>query len=355
MASQLQQKGKTNEANQSLNIAGLVLQERINNPKLKEVLLDSALVLGYQYQADKENDENKTEDFKKAENNFNTSIRELLKIENQLDNNSNNLATLVYINYAKGKSEENSNQAKALVDYKKAFTHLSSLKSKFKSNVDLFTLDLNILYNGNADIVALLYRKLKELNGLNPIYDQSLKQHLLNELDYLMKQQRWREADSKNWQFILYSAGKEKQGYLSLTDVKNFNCKDLKQLDTLWVNNSKGYFGYSIQKKIYLASGNSLDFDWEKDDWKNWNEKGYNDFTKSVGWTGQDGEWRRYEELPMNLRDDTQELSMRGELPRILISSIVRSGSGRFDFDWVSQGGDLIGWGVRILSSCKDL
>ncbi|MCC5666525.1 AAA-like domain-containing protein [Nostoc sp. CHAB 5784] len=301
VASKLQQKGKTNEANQSLNIAGLILQKKINNSQLKEALLNSSLVLGYQYLADADKDQNQKQDLEKAEINFTKSLEELSIIENKIDKTSDNLATLVYINYVKGKLEERSNQSKALADYKKAFDSISSLKSKFKSNVELFSLDLNILYNGNADIVALLYRQLKKLDSSNLVYAQSLKKHLLNELEYLMKQQRWREADSKNWQFILYSAGKEEQRYLDLTDVENFNCKDLKQLDTLWVNNSKGYFGYSVQKKIYLASGNSLDFDWEKEEWKNWNEKGYNDFAKSVGWRGQDGEWRRYEELPMNL------------------------------------------------------
>ncbi|MEH1793704.1 hypothetical protein [Nostoc sp.] len=45
--------------------------------------------------------------------------------------------------------------------------------------------------------MALLYRKLKELDGSNPVYAESLKEHLLNELDYLMQQQRWTEADLK--------------------------------------------------------------------------------------------------------------------------------------------------------------
>ncbi|MEH2395407.1 MAG: GUN4 domain-containing protein [Nostoc sp.] len=329
VASQLQQKGKTNEANQFLNIAGLVLQEKINNPKLKEALLDSSLILGYQYLVDQEKEVNKKNDLKNAEINFNKIMPELSEIENKIENNSSNLATLVYINYVKGKLEENSNKAKALADYNKAFNNISSLKSKFKSNVELFSLDINILYNGNADIVALLYRKLKKLDSSNPVYDQSLKKHLLSELDYLMKQQRWREADSKNWQFILYSAGNKKQGSFDLyfIDVKNFNCKDLKELDTLWVNNSNGYFGYSVQKKIYLASGNSLDFDWEKEEWKNWNEKGYNDFAKSVGWRGQDGEWKRYGELPINLRigkggSDLRRRVDLGELPTPVGGSI---------------------------------
>ncbi|MEH2228212.1 MAG: AAA-like domain-containing protein [Nostoc sp.] len=213
-------------------------------------------------------------------------------------------------------------EANALVDYKKAFEHLKRLKYQLKSNVELFTLDLNILCNDNADIVALLYRRLKELDSSNTVYHQSLKEHLLNELDYLMKLERWKEADKKSWQFIVYSAGREKQGYLNLTDIKTFNCKDLKQLDTLWVNNSKEHFGYSVQKKIYLDTGNSLDFDWEKGKWKNWNQQGYNDFTKSLGWTGKDGEFKRYEKLPIfYVKDEIGAISVsgvslwRGELP----------------------------------------
>ncbi|MBD0389184.1 MAG: AAA-like domain-containing protein [Nostoc sp. C3-bin3] len=313
VASQLQQKGKTNEANQSWNIAGLALQDKINNYQLKEALLDSSLIFGYQYLADEENERNKAKNLTNAERDFTEIMQKLSKIEKQIDNNPTNIAILAYIYYMNGKLEERSNKAKALADYKKAFDYIRSLKSKFESHLDLFTLDLNILYNGNADIVSLLYRKLEELVKLNTEryqYTQSLKEHLLNELDYLMRQQRWREADLKNSLFILYLAGREKEGYLDFTSIKNFNCNDLKQLDTLWVKNSKGHFGYSVQKKIYLASGNSLDFDWEKVKWKNWNEKGYNDFTKSVGWKGEDGKWRTYEELPMNL-----EVSKRGELP----------------------------------------
>ncbi|MCF2147551.1 AAA-like domain-containing protein [Desmonostoc muscorum LEGE 12446] len=353
VASQLQQKGKTNEANQSLNIAGLVLQNKINNFQLKEALLNSSLVLGYQYLADAESDENQKKYLEQAEKNFTNSLDQLSIRENQIEKNPDNLATLVYVNYVQGKLEENSNKAKALVDYKKAFDSISSLKSQFKSHLDLFNLDLNILYNGNADIVALLYRKLKELDGSNTVYAQSLKEHLLNELDYLMKQQRWREANSKNWQFLLYSAGREGLGFLTLDNVRNFNCNDLKKLDALWIKNSKGYFGYSVQKKIYLASGNSLDIDWEKREWKNWNEKGYNDFAKKVGWKGVDGEWRRYEELPMNAKRTSVSRSLAGELPfpvYVLELPFPETPVSRLTFR-TSRGDDSL----ILLSSCRDL
>lgn len=329
VASKLQQKGKANEANQFLNIAGLVLQNKIKNYQLKEALLNSSLVLGYQYLADADEEQNQKKDLdlEKAEKKFTKSLDEFPIVEDKIDKTPDNLATLVYINYVRGKLKEGSNQSKALGYYKKAFDSISSLKSQFKSHLDLFTLDLNILYNGNADIVTLLYRKLKKLDSSNPVYAESLKEHLLNELDYLMKQQRWREADLKNLEFLLYLAGKEQEPYLNLIDVKNFSCKDLKQLDTLWVNNSKGNFGYSVQKKIYLASGNSLDFDWQKGKWKNWNEKGHNDFAKRVGWIRMDGKVVNSEvELPMK----KGELPNKDELDDSNVPRVYTYPEGRF-------------------------
>lgn len=324
VASNLQQINKVNEANQSLNIAGLVLQEKIKNQELKEALLDSSLVLGYEYLTDKENEKQiKNQDKKnkiaKAKENLNNSLKKinLSELENQIDNkNPSHLATLVYIYYAKGKLAENSDKTAALKDYKKAFDKYERLKAQFKSPLELFKLDLNILYNGNADIVAALYRQLKRIDSSNTAYAQSLKEHLLNELDYLMRERRWREANEKNWEFILTSAGRE---YIGLDDIKNFKCDDLKKLDRLWVNNSQGHFGYSVQKKIYLSIGNplGLGFDWEKGEWRKWNEKGYNEFAERVGWKKKGGEWMTYEGLPMNLDvEKVGGVAPRGMLPR---------------------------------------
>ncbi|NJM18372.1 MAG: hypothetical protein HC907_06500 [Richelia sp. SM1_7_0] len=369
VASNLQQISKVNEGNQSLNIAGLVLQDKIENQELKEALLDSSLVLGYEYLTDKENEKqikSQEEKYKKAKENLNNSLKKikLSELENQVDNNPTNLATLAYIYYVKGKLTENSDKTSALKDYKKALDKYKLLKNQFKSPLELFKLDLNILYNGNADIVAALYRQLKKIDGSNTVYTQSLKEHLLNELDYLMREKRWREADIKNYQFLLTSAGRE--DYLRLDDIKNKNlCGDLKQLDKLWVDNSKGRFGYSVQKKIYLSFKNSLDFDWEKEEWKTWNEKGYNEFLESVGWKrGEDVV--RYE-LPMNLRE-----SKVGELPRtpvypddridiptgdIYYTEVrqeVRFGSGKWEATVGGEGGQKKSWqenglrGLRI-------
>jgi hypothetical protein len=295
VASKLQQKNQVNEANQFLNIAGLVLQDKIKNQELKEALLDSSLVLGYE--SLKTEDTQLESQYNKAKEDLNKSFEKLPK-ENNIDkNDSSYLATLVYIYYVKGKL------GKSLNNYKIASDKYNLLKSQLKSsNTNLFKLDLNILYNGNADIVASLYRQLNDLDSSKTEYYESLKTHLLNELDYLMQKNRWKEADLKNLQFILVSAKREKQSYLEVNNIKNFNCKDLKAVDKLWVDNSKGKFGFSVQKRIYLETGNSLDFDWEKNKFTKWNKEGYNSFVEMVGWKkGKDegGDWMRYEELPI--------------------------------------------------------
>jgi len=328
VASQLQQKGKSNEANQFLNIAGLVLQDKITNQELKEALLDSSLVLGYE-SLKIEEDKNPQLQYNQASAAFRESIKNLPK-ENNVDNkDSSYLATLVYIYYVKAKLEKEQNIA--LADYKIAIDKYNLLKSQLESsNTNLFKLDLNILYNGNADIVASLYRQLNDY--------ESLKTHLLDELDYLMQENRWKDADLKNWQFILVSAKREKQRYLEINDVKNFQCQDLKAVDKLWVKNSQGKFGYSVQKRIWKETGNSLDFDWEKGTFTKLNEEGYNSFVERVGWKkGKDegGEWMRYDEQPLWKEKDLITYKQVGTLPdKVYQQKSLHSG---------------------FLSSCRDL
>ncbi|MFM5945092.1 MAG: hypothetical protein ACKO9G_17295, partial [Dolichospermum sp.] len=87
VASQLQQKGKNNEANQFLNIAGLVLQEKIKTQKLKEALLDSSLVSGYESLKTEEDKNSQLESqYNKAKKDLNKSFKQLPK-ENNIDKN----------------------------------------------------------------------------------------------------------------------------------------------------------------------------------------------------------------------------------------------------------------------------
>ena len=44
--------------------------------------------------------------------------------------------------------------------------------------------------------------------------------------------------------------------WLAPVSISTFPGSDLKKINQLWVKNSNGYFGFSVQKLIYLETGN---------------------------------------------------------------------------------------------------
>ena len=275
VAYKLQQKNQVNEANQFLNIAGLVLQEKIENPELKEALLDSSLVLGYQYL---DLDLGVSKNPNTHNTNFINSFQKLEKI-----NSKESAIVKVYSYYVKGKLEENSDKAKAVAEYKKAiYTYEKRIKPEFKSPFDLFTLDINILYNdNNTDILAALYDNLRRLEPSNSTHNELLKKHYFDQLEYVLDKNEWLKATSASWKILYYLMNKE--GLSSYWDIKNnLKCADFKRLDELWVTKSQRRFGYSIQKDIFLKMGNVLDFDWDQGKFSKEND--YEKFNKKVEW-----------------------------------------------------------------------
>jgi hypothetical protein len=62
---------------------------------------------------------------------------------------------------------------------------------------------------------------------------------------------KWKEADEETLAVMLKATGREKQGYLVYESIENFPCTDLRTIDQLWIQYSKGLFGFSVQKRIY--------------------------------------------------------------------------------------------------------
>lgn len=57
-----------------------------------------------------------------------------------------------------------------------------------------------------------------------------------------------------------------------------------------------------------------------------------------MGWRGQDGEWRRDEELPMNLKGE-EEVSAKGELPATEAMRIAQGRMGAlYESRWFYKG-----------------
>jgi hypothetical protein len=286
VASQLQQKGQNNEANQFLNITALVLQEKIKNQELKEAVLDSSLVSGYEslkkvgYKFSQEEEKK----YNTAKEDLNKSFEKLPK-ENNVDNKDpNSLATLVYIYYVKGRLEINSNKDMALSNYTIALEKYNILKSQLTSNTDLFKLDPNILYNGNADIIENLYTQLIKISNddqsrqSSKNYQLSLATHLFNKTEFFLKNKKWIAADNTYRQYIDYNIKNERNN--SLKNSKNLYCPYFQKLDNLWVKYSEGLYGFRVQKKIYLETGNKLNIDKVS----NTSEKSFNHFATRVGW-----------------------------------------------------------------------
>jgi serine/threonine protein kinase len=109
-----------------------------------------------------------------------------------------------------------------------------------------------------------------------------------NNLRDLLKAQNWEEADKET------------------DELLNFPCQDLRTIDQLWVQYSKGRFSFSVQKEIYLSVGGRLG---------SYEPETFLRFYETVGW-----DYINY---------NSQE---RGHLPTVARKHCVGWGSDR----WVS-------------------
>ncbi|WP_008317491.1 GUN4 domain-containing protein [Leptolyngbya sp. PCC 6406] len=153
----------------------------------------------------------------------------------------------------------------------------------------------------------------EELKGLQQTVTTSRYQQLE---DYL-KNGQWREADQETYRLMITTVGKEDGQWFDSEELLNFPCDELLTIDGLWVKYSRGKFGFSVQKKIYVETGNPLDGQYHKDTFEK--------FADRVGWR-KGGEYLNYDNLQAN-----PSLSPEGESPI-----------------WVALGDSLI---VDLLSS----
>jgi serine/threonine protein kinase len=94
--------------------------------------------------------------------------------------------------------------------------------------------------------------------------------HLKN----LLAAQKWRDADEETRRVMLKVAHREKEGWLDSKSIELFPCKDLETIDNLWVQASRGRFGFSVQKRVWESVGGQANADWET----------YCRFGDRVGW-----------------------------------------------------------------------
>jgi hypothetical protein len=87
---------------------------------------------------------------------------------------------------------------------------------------------------------------------------------------------RWREANRETFDVMLEVVEQKGKGFLEEEDIQGFPCEDLRIIDQLWIKFSGGRFGFSVQKQIYVETGNSLDGRYHEESWER--------FCNRLGW-----------------------------------------------------------------------
>ncbi len=111
---------------------------------------------------------------------------------------------------------------------------------------------------------------------------------------------KWKKANQETAERVLEVMNRTEEGWLSVEDVKRFPSKDLQIIDRLWVDNSEGKFGFSVQKQIYMECGGQLDGQHPGD-------RVWNAFGNRIGWRKR-GWWICYEELRFSKSAETGHL-----------------------------------------------
>jgi hypothetical protein len=105
----------------------------------------------------------------------------------------------------------------------------------------------------------------------------------------LLKAQDWKTADRETYEVMIRAVGKKSGDWFTSNELLNFPCADLLTIDRLWVKYSKGRFGFSVQKQIYVECGAKLDGQYPGDTiWSTFGDK--------VGWR-VNGSWIYYSEV----------------------------------------------------------
>jgi serine/threonine protein kinase len=118
-------------------------------------------------------------------------------------------------------------------------------------------------------------------------------------LETLLKAEKWKEADHETYCLLQMIVGEDEEIWFDDDDPDNLPCTDLLRIDQLWVQASNGYFGFSVQKKIWDECGSPLSIG------KSWDH-----FCVKVGWKNSATQYISYDDLKK-----IPSVSPLGELP----------------------------------------
>jgi hypothetical protein len=186
----------------------------------------------------------------------------------------------------------------------------------------------NLLKFEQQASASLAYECFKCLKAANRRIDSKLEQaiaalestietSLYQQLETYLKNGQWREADQETSRLMLQIVGKEADQWFIAEDIQNFPCEDLRAIDKLWVDYSKGKFGFSVQKKVWMACG-GVSGKYDSDVYKK--------FAYQVGWR-RSGDWLSYGDFTFKL-----EGSKHAQLP-LPLGKFVGNG----EWEWLEE------------------
>ncbi|HLP92185.1 MAG TPA: GUN4 domain-containing protein [Nostocaceae cyanobacterium] len=105
-------------------------------------------------------------------------------------------------------------------------------------------------------------------------------------LQQLLEAENWQEADKLTFEILLQLANRKDAGCLDAESVNSFSCKDLQEINELWLKYSEGRYSFTVQKGV-----------WDRVSCKTVDDEIWTDFGWCVGWCGNDRKWLPYEEI----------------------------------------------------------
>ncbi len=149
-------------------------------------------------------------------------------------------------------------------------SQISQLEQQLAQKVDSFTKEQANLQAAQEKvaekeaIIAQLQEQIEQLKSDSKTtakYEVELKTE--KGVDYtklrdLLAAGKWKEADEETANVMLKVANSE--GCLNKQDIDNFPCEDLRTINQLWLDYSKGKFGFSVQKEIYESLGGTRQY-----------------------------------------------------------------------------------------------
>jgi len=86
------------------------------------------------------------------------------------------------------------------------------------------------------------------------IYQQKSSNPRYTQLESLLSQQKWQDADLETAQRMWEVAGRWNERSLRAEDYQKFPCEDLRTIDNFWTKYSNHHFGFSVQRSILESS-----------------------------------------------------------------------------------------------------